>query len=150
MLLSQCVTWYVQKLNCLLIILLTLVLLLEYHIQSNPRGFIWTKVSAFSEQVSSKCPRKACEYSFISEQYYTFPTLTEMVAERGWKYDSRSVWTYISIVCFHQSGNTTRLSGHSESESVQWERIDFRLSWKTQMDPPWNQLVHLWPLESLQ
>lgn len=42
-------------------------------------------------------------------------------------------------------------------ESVQWEwnkilynRIDFRLSWQTQMDPPWNPLVHLWPLENIQ
>lgn len=82
--------------------------------QPNLPGFTWTKLSVFSEQVLPKCSRKACEYSFISEQYSSFPTLTETVADIGWKYHSSSVWTYISIVCFHQSGNTTRLSGCSK------------------------------------
>jgi len=68
----------------------------------------------FSEQVSPKCPKKACGYSLISEQYYTIPMLVEMVAEMGWKQHTSNVWRYGSIACFQKFGNTMRSAGRSK------------------------------------
>lgn len=90
------------------------MLLLEYHIQTNPPGFTWTKLPVFSEQVSPNCPKKACECSLISEEHYTFPMLAVIVAELGWKYHSSSVWRYVCTDFFHQSGNAIRLAGNSK------------------------------------